>query len=113
MSNVAPKLLIVLIILLPVDVFSQEESPFDMFSVKKNLTKKTTITWEYVSSDINERCNEESRRLGLKGFTVKLDACAFWRKSLFGNTCHIITSEKVNMWIIGHEMRHCFQGGFH
>ena len=113
MSNFVTKLFMFVFIICPVAVFPKDESPYDNFSAKKNFTKKTTITWEYVIKDINKRCNEESKRLGQKGFSFNLDACSFWKENLFGNTCHIITLEKVNMWTVGHEVRHCFQGDFH
>lgn len=113
MSNFVTKLFLFVLIAFPVAVFSKDESPYYKFSAKKNFTKKTTITWEYVSKDIYKRCNEESKRLGQNGFAFNLDACSFWKENIFGNTCHIITLEKVSMWILVHEVRHCFQGGFH
>ena len=113
MTKYFSRLSLLVFILLPVTVFSQAESPYDKFSAKKNFTDKTTVTWEYVSGDINKRCDEESKNVGNNGFSYKLDACSFWIKGASGHTCHIITTEAVDMWTVGHEIRHCFQGEFH
>jgi hypothetical protein len=56
---------------------------------------------------------DESKKRGLGGFKITVDACSFWDKGLFGDSCTIISEIKTSMAILGHEMRHCFQGSFH
>jgi hypothetical protein len=76
------------------------------------MTDKTTITWR-VTKDLKAECESESLRRGQKGFSVPMEACSFWSKGFFGNSCLIITEKKIDYWIIGHETRHCFQGNYH
>jgi hypothetical protein len=88
------------------------ESPYDKFSAKNNFTDKTSVKWIQVDN-INVGCNIESRKRGLPEYNKPIDGCSFWDKTLFGNTCLIVTPKHVDYWTFGHELRHCFQGGFH
>jgi hypothetical protein len=38
-------------------------------------------------------------------------ACAVWTKTT--NECKIITGPNPNHLVLGHEVRHCFEGHFH
>jgi hypothetical protein len=88
------------------------ENPLDKFSADNNTTNKTTITWIPVDN-IKKTCEEQSRRRGFGGFGIPMEACTFWDTGITGNSCVIYTPKVVDYWIIGHEMRHCFQGSFH
>jgi hypothetical protein len=88
------------------------ESPYDKFSADNNTTNKTTITWIPVDN-IKQTCEAESKRRGFGGFGIPMEACTFWDKGITGNSCTIYTPRTVDYWIIGHEMRHCYQGSFH
>lgn len=86
--------------------------PFTKFNATKNMTNTTTVTWEQVD-DVQKACDAESRRRGLGGFKIQVEACSFWGKRLMLDVCHIITEKKTDFDTLGHEMRHCFQGEFH
>lgn len=88
------------------------ESPYDKFTSKNNFTDKTTVKWVQ-SDNVLESCNIERRKRGFSDIKQQIDGCSTWDKTLFGNTCLIITPRKVTYWTFGHELRHCFQGAFH
>jgi len=86
--------------------------PFTKFDATKNMTNNSIITWEQVD-DVQQACDKESKRRGLGGFKIQVEACSFWGKRLTIDVCHIITEKKTDLDTLGHEMRHCFQGAFH
>ena len=86
------------------------ESPTDRFPMSKNFTNKTTITVRAVDN-VQAVCEVESKRRGLGGFGYGVDACSFWDRAT--TQCTIIVPNNVDYWTLGHEMRHCLQGGFH
>lgn len=86
--------------------------PFTKFDATKNMTNHSMITWDQVD-DVQKACEAESRRRGLGGFKIQVEACSFWGKRLMVDVCHIITEKSTNLDTLGHEMRHCFQGAYH
>ena len=89
------------------------ETPYEKFSTDKNFTNVSNIHWEQVDN-IQEVCDGIRIKQGLPRYGYKLEACSVWSRSFFFvNTCTIFTARKVNMWTVGHEIRHCFQGDFH
>lgn len=80
--------------------------PFD--ASKGRFTNTTTITWILVDN-IQEACEKESKKLGNRGFTQQVTACAFW----WNDKCTVITKKNPTMHSVGHEVRHCFQGNWH
>jgi hypothetical protein len=89
------------------------ESHYDKFSTSKNFTNQTIMLWDQ-ADDIQKACESKSREYGNSGFGYPIEACSFRFKNK-GNQyiCHVITAKKVDMWTVGHEIRHCFQGEFH
>ena len=101
-----------LFVLLIIFTSAATAGPFTKFDVTKNMTNMTTITWEQVDN-VQKACDTESKKRGLGGFKIQVEACSFWGKRLTLDVCHIITEKKTDLDTIGHEMRHCFQGAFH
>ena len=90
------------------------ENPYDLFSTKTNYTTDSTVHWETVATkDVQKTCEATSRKYGLNGYGFALDACSFQYKKNGQHVCHVITANNVNMWTVGHEIRHCFQGAYH
>lgn len=91
------------------------ENVYEPFNTKSNMTNTTTISWVSVDRDrLQARCDAESRKRGMGGFTVSVEACSFWDYDKSGrNVCTIITYKTTNMHTLGHEVRHCFQGAWH
>ena len=86
-----------------------ENSPTEMYSFKELMTTKTTVS-VLRTDNVPKTCESESKRRGFGGFRgAPMEACSFWDK----NACTIIVGWKTNNDILGHELRHCFQGSFH
>ena len=80
------------------------------FSTKSNRTETLTVSWMVVpDSDVQATCEAVSKENGLGGFGFAVSACSFWKTK----TCLIITGRQTTMHIVGHEIRHCYQGSFH
>jgi hypothetical protein len=82
--------------------------PMAKFDAKKNKYETVQLTWIY-ADNINQACDQESRRRGLGGINISVEACSFWQ----GSVCTIITKKRPNGHELGHEVRHCFQGHYH
>jgi hypothetical protein len=68
-------------------------------------SRSTWVTWTVVDN-IDDAC----RRIGVKiGREIK--ACARWNKSF--TRCDIFTDRNPTHGVLGHELRHCFDGHFH
>jgi len=88
------------------------ETPFDMFSMENNIVSNANITIKVVKN-IEETCRKNGRK-NLHQITSKnVEACSTWSFSGGQSTCIIFTSKDTDFWILGHEVRHCFQGNFH
>mgnify|MGYP006273885049 CR=1 FL=1 len=88
---------------------SPSNTPYDhneFFSVpQRELTR--TVTWRVLPDNIvSEVCqkNTHGRFAG-----QKILGCARW----YGNQCTIITGANTDTAILGHEVRHCYDGDFH
>ncbi len=80
------------------------------FDMRKNDTNKSTVTIRSVNkNDVKKECDAYSRKVGNNGFNYEPLACAFWQD----NKCTIIVPHLIDMRTIGHEVMHCFQGGWH
>jgi hypothetical protein len=67
------------------------------------------LTWE-VREDVGEYCaKSQIKRNNLQA--VQPLACATW--SAATNECKITTGPNPNHLVLGHEVRHCFEGHFH
>ena len=72
----------------------------------ERLTATTKVTWTTVD-DVTEECV----KLGTKDPRPyqQIAGCALYNQ----NTCKIITAKSTSMAVLGHELRHCFEGKFH
>ena len=104
----------IILFLISMPVFAKlEKSAYEKYSATESMTTVTKITWETVNNP-EKICNELRIKQTGKPYTYKVDACSSWTKNLFNQyTCHIITGKSINNDILGHEVRHCFQGNFH
>ncbi len=84
------------------------ESPYDRMDYQDNMTNFTYVRWIQVDN-VQKTCGE------IKGspFLTPVLACADYRNYFLFHVCSIYSSQKLTMWTLGHEMRHCFQGYFH
>ena len=81
-------------------------SHFTAQPTDERVTQGTVVTWVTVD-DVDETC----RSIGAAdpGLFRKIYGCAKYTKS----TCRIFTAKITSMEILGHELRHCFEGKFH
>jgi hypothetical protein len=103
---------LVMCLLIAFSPISMAHNHLKLFDAQRNITNMSIISWETVDN-VQARCEEESKKRGLGGFGINLEACSFWGKRLGADVCHIITEKKTNIDTLGHEVRHCFQGSFH
>ena len=78
------------------------------FTPKSKHAKQIAVSW-VIASNVQAACEAESHKRGLGGFGYGVAACSFWTAS----TCTIVTSAKPTMHQLGHELRHCYEHGFH
>ena len=88
------------------------ETPYDMFSLE-NSQAKTTIISIKVVKNIEETCRKLGSKRAHQLTSKYVEACSMWSLSGSQSTCTIFTAKDIDFWILGHEVRHCFQGNFH
>ena len=113
LQRVVLPLVIILTAFVPGFVYGEVvETPFDMFSLEDNVVSNSNITIRVVKN-IEETCRK-NRRKSLHQITSKnVEACSTWSFSGGQSICIIFASKDIDYWILGHEVRHCFQGNFH
>ncbi len=86
-----------------------EYKEFKPMPANARIMNQVKLTWE-VREDVGEFC----RRAQSKGSHVQSGqpvACAIWVKAT--SECKVITGPNPNHLVLGHEVRHCFEGHFH
>jgi hypothetical protein len=69
------------------------------------------IAW-YVVKDVPQTCAMAGALKGAKvQYNQKIVACAVLFRT--SNSCVIYTAKKLSLAILGHEVRHCFEGAWH
>ena len=86
-----------------------EYENFAALAPDKRIMNSVLITWE-VRPDAAEFCAKILKTTGA-AMSAPAVACATWSKQT--NRCTIITTPNPNHVVIGHEVRHCFEGHFH
>jgi hypothetical protein len=69
------------------------------------------IAW-YVVKDVPQTCAMAGVLRGAKvQYNQKIVACAVLFRA--SNSCVIYTAKKLSLAVLGHEVRHCFEGAWH
>ncbi len=90
-------------------VVSQTEyQEFKPMPANARVMNHVKLTWE-VREDVGEYCQRSQSKSHLQ--VVQPIACAVWIKAT--NECKVITGPNPNHLVLGHEVRHCFEGHFH
>jgi hypothetical protein len=81
-------------------------SSFTAKPYEERVTESTIVTW-LIFDDVESECI----KAGVKepGPFKHLLGCAIYNKKV----CRIVTGKTTSMEILGHELRHCFEGKFH
>ncbi len=94
------------------EAFAYTDDPRKLFPANQNSASEALIAWR-TANNVQAECEAESKKRGIGGFGYSVAACSFWSKSGSYSVCTIITAKSVDLTTLGHETRHCFQGGFH
>lgn len=88
---------------------NQEYADFVPLQTTQRQMEGVKIIWE-VRDDAAAYCQQKQQSQGgtVQGTHV---ACAIW--SVQKKECRIVTSNVVSHVVLGHEVRHCFEGHFH
>jgi len=87
-------------------VFSMAYAGQDVQFVQKPDSQSITITW-ITAGDITKHCEKVGLPYRYDGWL----GCA--TVSVDGRSCVVYTNKHTSHEILGHEIRHCFQGNFH
>ena len=83
----------------------------DLEFVAKERYEDVMIGW-VIADDVAQTC---TMAFTLSGNRVKYNpnilACAVANHNM--NTCVIYTAQKLSLAVLGHEVRHCFEGAWH
>jgi len=81
---------------------------FEPLPVEQRVLKEPRVKY-LARQDGYEYC---SRITGIPvSATSRPMACAFW--NVRRNECTVVTPQLTGYNYVGHELRHCFEGGFH
>jgi len=80
-------------------------TPFQAMDINDRLTNRTTVAWELVD-DVDATC----RKLNLH---VEEGATIYGCALMSTNSCKIYTGRTTTVAVLGHELRHCFEGNWH
>ena len=89
------------IALLLIGCSSFTAKPYD-----ERVTQVSTVTW-LTFDDVEKECIKAG--VEEPGPFKHILGCAIYNKK----RCKIITAKTTSMEILGHELRHCFEGKFH
>jgi hypothetical protein len=86
-----------------------EYKDFKPMSQERRVIKQVKLTWD-VRPDAELFCASQLKGK-LKAVSGTPVACAVWRAET--SECLIVTGPNPNHMVLGHELRHCFEGNFH
>ena len=85
-----------------------EYKEFIPMAPHSRVMNNVNLTWE-VREDVGDYCKQAQKKTGISNAAPI--ACAVWVAS--SNQCKVITGPNPNHVVLGHEVRHCFEGHFH
>ena len=86
-----------------------EYEEFKPMPANARVMNQVKLSWE-VRADVGSYCLQSQKNSG-NLLTIEPIACAIW--SAAANECRVITGPNPNHVVLGHEVRHCFEGHFH
>lgn len=86
--------------------------------VKTFIKNTVTITWVFNEEDVQNALAEQKTSDGIPAvgkafYNFYEDECTIWVLEPENPENHTYVQGHVGMEILGHEMLHCFRGGFH
>ena len=84
---------------------------YDLNFEAKDKYEDVRLAW-YVVKDVPQTCAMAGALKGAKvQYNQKIVACAVLFRT--SNSCVIYTAKKLSLAVLGHEVRHCFEGAWH
>ena len=93
-----------------VSISAKEMEPFSAKPVSARMMSQVLLSWE-LRDDVSAYCAKEMKLDMEKAFFTPPQACAYWNKRT--RECVVVTSPTTTHMVLGHEVRHCFEGHFH
>ena len=90
-------------------VAQAEYEEFKPMPASARIMNQVKLSWE-VRPDVGAVCLQAQKNKSALN-TVEPIACAIW--SAATKECRVITGPNPNHVVLGHEVRHCFEGQFH
>ncbi len=85
-----------------------EYEDFKPMPREQRVIHTVKLNWD-VRPDASQYCEKFVNKKAM--FAATAIACAVWSEK--AQTCTIVTTPNPNHVVIGHEVRHCFEGHFH
>lgn len=103
------KYLVLLLTLVSLNAFASGN--YDLDFEARDKYEDVRLAW-YVVQDVPQTCAMAGALKGAKvQYNQKIIACAVVFRG--SNTCVIYTAKKLSLAVLGHEVRHCFEGAWH
>ena len=92
-------------------ITAQASGSYDLEFEARDSYKDVRLAW-YVVQDVPQTCAMAGALGGLPSrYNPKIVACAV--RFPASNSCVIYTAKKLSLAVLGHEVRHCFEGAWH
>ena len=95
---------------MPQDKHANEMKVFQPLPVEQRIMPVVKLRW-LVREDVRQYCARAIQMGQEQAFITPPLACAVWNKST--QECTIVTGTTTSHVVLGHEVRHCFEGHFH
>jgi hypothetical protein len=109
---IAQRALIVLLLPMLAACYTIAPSEYESFTaqpIDKRIMNDIQLSWD-IRPDASEVCAKLSKKSQVANGPAPV-ACAIW--TVTKKHCTIITTANPNHVVLGHELRHCFEGHFH
>ena len=109
---IAQRALVLLSLALLSGCYTIAQSEYENFAAQpadKRIMNDIQLSWD-IRPDASEVCAKLSKKSQTSNGPAPV-ACAVW--TVAKKHCTIITTPNPNHVVLGHELRHCFEGQFH
>jgi hypothetical protein len=102
---------ILAVFLMAISMQASASGSYDLEFEARDSYKDVRLAW-YVVQDVPQTCAMAGALGGLPSrYNPKIVACAV--RFPASNSCVIYTAKRLSLAVLGHEVRHCFEGAWH
>ena len=99
------------VFLMVISMQASASGRYDLDFEAQDQYQDVRIAW-YVVQDVPQTCAMAGALKGARTrYNPNIIACAV--RFLDGQACVIYTAKKLSLAVLGHEVRHCFEGAWH